>query len=198
MEITLASISPAMRTGAVGTCTTMVRTVPSRSVTCVSTGDTGGARGVLETMGVRTVPEGSIPELRDPWLNPPYKNRNVQKWAMRARHAIRGSGGCRCYICGRGLTIDTMTIDHVIPRSKGGGNTFDNLMACCLGCNQEKGNMPWDYFRMLRALVIGAGDYHFVEMTRFVKVGRPGQKCVRMTRVQRDVFNRFCLREPSV
>ena len=31
-----------------------------------------------------------------------------------------------------------MTIDHVIPRSRGGGNTWSNLVTCCKKCNQKK------------------------------------------------------------
>jgi 5-methylcytosine-specific restriction endonuclease McrA len=33
-----------------------------------------------------------------------------------------------------------LTIDHVIPRSKGGMNTWDNLVTCCSSCNLRKGN----------------------------------------------------------
>lgn len=29
-------------------------------------------------------------------------------------------------------------IDHVFPQSRGGGNTWENLAACCKGCNQRK------------------------------------------------------------
>lgn len=32
------------------------------------------------------------------------------------------------------------TIDHVLPRSRGGANTWENLVACCLTCNNRKGD----------------------------------------------------------
>lgn len=32
------------------------------------------------------------------------------------------------------------TIDHVLPRSRGGGDTWENLVACCLRCNNVKGD----------------------------------------------------------
>ena len=32
------------------------------------------------------------------------------------------------------------TIDHVLPRSRGGGDTWENLVACCLRCNNIKGD----------------------------------------------------------
>ena len=32
------------------------------------------------------------------------------------------------------------TVDHIIPRSKGGGSIWDNLVAACSPCNAKKGN----------------------------------------------------------
>jgi 5-methylcytosine-specific restriction enzyme A len=33
-----------------------------------------------------------------------------------------------------------MTIDHIIPKSKGGGNKISNLQTMCYDCNFAKGN----------------------------------------------------------
>ncbi len=35
-----------------------------------------------------------------------------------------------------------LTIDHIVPRSKGGRNTLDNLRVFCNSCNGRKGNRP--------------------------------------------------------
>ena len=35
---------------------------------------------------------------------------------------------------------NALTIDHVIPRSKGGQDTWENLVACCTTCNLKKGD----------------------------------------------------------
>jgi 5-methylcytosine-specific restriction endonuclease McrA len=36
-----------------------------------------------------------------------------------------------------------LTFDHVIPRSRGGRTSWDNVVAACTGCNLQKGNrMP--------------------------------------------------------
>lgn len=40
-------------------------------------------------------------------------------------------------------------IDHVVPRSKGGPNTLDNLVLCCGQCNGSKGNR--DVFEWLES-----------------------------------------------
>jgi len=42
----------------------------------------------------------------------------------------------RCAYCGRSAT----TVDHVLPKSRGGRDTWENLVACCLKCNNAKGD----------------------------------------------------------
>jgi hypothetical protein len=42
-----------------------------------------------------------------------------------------------CQYCG---IKQKLTIDHVVPRSKGGKDTWQNLVACCEPCNLKKGN----------------------------------------------------------
>jgi 5-methylcytosine-specific restriction endonuclease McrA len=38
------------------------------------------------------------------------------------------------------LTSAELTLDHVVPRSRGGLSTWENLVACCRECNRRKGN----------------------------------------------------------
>lgn len=42
-----------------------------------------------------------------------------------------------CQYCG---TRDRLTIDHVMPKSRGGRDQWENLVAACVGCNSRKGN----------------------------------------------------------
>lgn len=44
----------------------------------------------------------------------------------------------RCMYCGAVGPMDLMTLDHIIPKSQGGGTTFANLVQCCYRCNQAK------------------------------------------------------------
>ncbi len=44
----------------------------------------------------------------------------------------------RCTYCGDGGR--NLTMDHVIPKSKGGRTDFDNCVACCKRCNGKKGD----------------------------------------------------------
>jgi len=45
-----------------------------------------------------------------------------------------------CQYCGEVLPSGELTLDHVIPRSRGGSSTWENLVACCHPCNRRKGN----------------------------------------------------------
>lgn len=45
-----------------------------------------------------------------------------------------------CQYCGIDLCEKSATIDHIIPKSKGGGSTWTNMIASCKDCNLFKGN----------------------------------------------------------
>ena len=47
----------------------------------------------------------------------------------------------KCAYCGDG---NNLTIDHVVPRCKGGTDFTKNVVCCCNSCNQRKGHEPWD------------------------------------------------------
>lgn len=46
----------------------------------------------------------------------------------------------QCQYCGTIFKADKLTLDHVIPKSRGGGNTWTNLVTACKKCNQRKGS----------------------------------------------------------
>lgn len=45
-----------------------------------------------------------------------------------------------CQYCHKVLPSGEMTLDHVIPRSRAGETTWENLVACCHRCNNRKGS----------------------------------------------------------
>lgn len=69
---------------------------------------------------------------------------------------------CKCAYCGVNLTVQSLTFDHMIPTSKGGKHSFDNVVASCKACNNEKSDSmhpkwkprhaPWSptYHEMLK------------------------------------------------
>ena len=60
------------------------------------------------------------------WKCPPVTRREVLR---RDRHT--------CQYCG---STHKLTLDHVIPRSKGGAHTWENVVTACTGCNGRKGD----------------------------------------------------------
>ena len=46
--------------------------------------------------------------------------------------------GHQCQYCG--TTEGQITVDHIIPRDRGGQDTWDNLVCACMRCNTKKGN----------------------------------------------------------
>ncbi|MDI6402299.1 HNH endonuclease [Balneolaceae bacterium ANBcel3] len=61
----------------------------------------------------------------------PYKN------IVLSRKNILKRDNNRCLYCG---SREALTIDHVIPKSRGGSDTWENLVSACNPCNHKKGN----------------------------------------------------------
>ena len=61
----------------------------------------------------------------------PYRAR-----ASLSRRAVLVRDNFRCQYCGRAAE----NVDHVIPRSRGGRHTWDNVVAACRPCNSRKEN----------------------------------------------------------
>jgi 5-methylcytosine-specific restriction endonuclease McrA len=45
----------------------------------------------------------------------------------------------RCQYCGKRYPTSELSLDHVTPRSQGGGNTWENIVCACVKCNTKKG-----------------------------------------------------------
>ena len=72
------------------------------------------------------------------------KKGQGSKWIRpEKRLAIYLRDGCACAYCG--ATVESankpLSLDHLIPCSKGGGNHEGNLITCCLKCNSRRGDM---------------------------------------------------------
>ena len=71
--------------------------------------------------------------------NDELEERRLFSYQERAAALKRSHGKCAC--CGKSLTTKTMTMDHVIPISRGGTNDAKNMVALCYDCNELKGNL---------------------------------------------------------
>jgi 5-methylcytosine-specific restriction endonuclease McrA len=70
-----------------------------------------------------------------------------------SRVNIYARDGYRCQYCGVRCATDRLTYDHVIPRSRGGRTTWDNIVSCCYACNARKANRtPAEAKMALRAV----------------------------------------------
>jgi len=59
----------------------------------------------------------------------------------------------QCQYCGKRPTIRDLNLDHVLPRSRGGSDSWENLVVSCRMCNLKKGRRTPDEagMRLLRA-----------------------------------------------
>lgn len=55
------------------------------------------------------------------------------------RRNIYARDANHCMYCGRRYPTSELSIDHVKPRTQGGGNSWENLVCCCVSCNAKKG-----------------------------------------------------------
>jgi hypothetical protein len=56
------------------------------------------------------------------------------------RKEIKEKWENQCAYCG---SKENLTIDHIIPQSKGGTDFTKNVVCCCHSCNQSKGHEHW-------------------------------------------------------
>jgi 5-methylcytosine-specific restriction endonuclease McrA len=67
-------------------------------------------------------------------VNRRYTAPRFRKWVLFNRD------DWQCQYCGVDLDPKTITIDHVVPRSRGGGTSWKNCVSSCKKCNWKKGS----------------------------------------------------------
>jgi 5-methylcytosine-specific restriction endonuclease McrA len=88
------------------------------------------ARNLLLRSVSSTFPMPSIIRLYK-YVNLPYKG------VMLSRQNIFKRDHHVCQYCG---TSEDLTLDHVLPKSRGGKSSWDNLVTACKSCNSKKGD----------------------------------------------------------
>ncbi|HLG14192.1 MAG TPA: HNH endonuclease [Blastocatellia bacterium] len=74
--------------------------------------------------------------------------RTRQGRSLTKRSRILARDRYRCQYCGHRGTQFTLTIDHIVPRARGGRTAPENLCAACFACNQRKGDRTPEEARM--------------------------------------------------
>ena len=54
----------------------------------------------------------------------------------------------RCNACGQAFECRNLEIDHIVPKSRGGGDYYENYQLLCGSCNRIKGDRPMEYLRL--------------------------------------------------
>ncbi len=83
----------------------------------------------------------------DPQLlrNPEIQGIEYQQgplYRTNLRAAILHHDNHKCVYCNRSGKRQRLELDHVVPRSHGGTDPYDNLVAACRPCNRQRGNQP--------------------------------------------------------
>ena len=60
------------------------------------------------------------------------------------RRNIYARDASRCQYCGKRFSTSELSLDHVVPRSRGGEQTWENIVCCCVKCNVRKGGRTPD------------------------------------------------------
>lgn len=83
--------------------------------------------------------------LTEAWLGMSTNNNiHGRKW-REMREQVFAIYGKQCHYCG--YEDPVMTVDHILPRSRGGDNSLENLIPACRKCNYSRGDkMEWNPF----------------------------------------------------
>src|SRR5690242_6789471 len=94
--------------------------------------------------------------------------RGLRGGARRAHAVARlvDRDGNHCWYCGFTFSDGdrTCTVDHVLPRSRGGTNVLANLRLACFYCNNRRGRMPDGVFEHSEALAARRRQAYRAEM----------------------------------
>ena len=88
-----------------------------------------------------------------------------------SRRALFARDGWRCVYCG--TTNGRLTLDHVVPRSRGGDSVWENVVTSCATCNHKKGNRLLHEVHMELRVHPAAADTRSLHPARGAEDPRP-------------------------
>lgn len=68
----------------------------------------------------------------------PRVKATVKPVPWRIRQAVYARDGYECAYCGKETDDVSRSLDHIMPQSRGGEHTLENLVVCCRRCNSAK------------------------------------------------------------
>ena len=107
----------------------VVLVLAGKATVLADTGQTLHSPGSLRQIGVSMASPSVILLVR-------YVRAPRRRAVAVTRRGVLRRDAHRCAYCSGTAT----TVDHVVPRSRGGADAWENLVACCLRCNGIKGD----------------------------------------------------------
>lgn len=99
---------------------------------------------------IRLTYEMAIPELELPF----------------SRENIFIRDGFTCQYCGQRFEHGELTLDHVMPKSRGGATSWENIVTCCKHCNQTKADRTPEEAQMSLLSEPSVPDFWLFELTQ--------------------------------
>ncbi len=90
----------------------------------------------LGLFGLQATYREDIPQRTDLGQSPPYRTQ---------KHTLFGKQEGLCAGCQILFPFRNLTVDHIVPQSRGGTDHLDNLQLLCGACNSLKGDRPQEY-----------------------------------------------------
>ena len=75
-----------------------------------------------------------------------YMLQKKERIPTKLRRRVIDRDGLWCVFCDEDLSNSEVHLDHVIPESKGGPTTYNNLQVTCRKCNLAKGTLTEEEF----------------------------------------------------
>lgn len=77
------------------------------------------------------------------------RERNKARELRKTRWWQRQTASGCCHYCGKQVGTTALTMDHLLPLSRGGRSSRENIVPCCKACNSLKKTMmpiEWDQY----------------------------------------------------
>ena len=92
-----------------------------------------------------------------------------KKTKLREKEGIKVKSNGKCYYCALTLRKAFTSIDHVIPKSRGGTDEETNLVLSCRNCNLEKADRTDDEYKLQLAIYRNGGPDFTGEQLEWLK-----------------------------
>lgn len=114
--------------------------------------------------------------------------------SKRTRFNVFKRDGFSCAYCGRTPPVVTLEVDHIIPVSKKGTNTIDNLVTSCFDCNRGKSDieltiLPEKTSEKIALIKEKEDQYKAYQKMLSAIEKRITQECSEIGKVYSDFFN---------